>query len=103
MFKAHRPVISTSLRAEYLKYLHVSPLGEDKSLLRVREKVFWPRISNDVRNAVKSCDVRQKFKPAQQKEPLVPHDLLSLPWFKLGVDIFEHRFHHSLLAADFFS
>ena len=27
----------------------------------------------------------------------------SLPWFKLGVDIFEHRSHHYLLVADYFS
>ena len=26
----------------------------------------------------------------------------SLPWFKLGVDLFEHRSHHYLLVADYF-
>ena len=44
-----------------------------------------------------------KYKPAQQKEPLVTHDVPSLPWFKLGVDIFEHRSHHYMLVADYFS
>ena len=42
-------------------------------------------------------------KPAQQKGPLVPHDVPSLPWFRLGVDIFEYHSHHYLLVADFFS
>ena len=68
-----------------------------------RETVFWPGISDDVRNAVKLCDVCMKYKPAQQKEPLVPHDVPSLPWFKLGVDIFEYRSHRYLLVADYFS
>ena len=75
-------------------------------MLRAYETVFWPWISDDVRNAVKSCDVSQQFKPAQQKEPLVLHDVAGLPWFKLGVIIFEHRSNHCLhclLVADFFS
>ena len=56
-----------------------------------------------MRHAVKLCDVCMKYKPAQQKEPLVPHDAPSLPWFKLRVDIFGHRSHHYLLVADYFS
>ena len=88
IFKAHRLVIPTSLRAEYLKDLHAGHLGEEKTLLRARETVFWPGISDDVRNAVKLCDLCMKYKPAQQKEPPVPHDVPSLPWFKLRVDIF---------------
>ena len=103
IFKAHRLVIPTSLTAEYLKDLHAGHLGEEKTLLRARETVFWPGISDDVRNAVKLCDVCMKYKPAQQKEPLVPHDVPSLPWFKLEVDIFGHRSHHYLLVADYFN
>ena len=95
IFKAHRLLIPISLRAEYLKDLHAGHLGE--------ETVFCPGISDDVRNAVKLCDVCMKYKPAQQKEPLLPHDVPSLPWFILGVDIFEHRSHHYLLVADYFS
>ena len=67
------------------------------------ETVFWPGISEDVRNVVEACDICQKHKPAQQKEPLIPHDVPSMPWIKLGIDIFEHRSHHYLLVADYFS
>ena len=95
-------MIPTSLRAEYLKDLYAGHL-EQKTLLRARETVFWPGISDDVRNAVKLCDICMKYKPAQQKEPLVPHHVPSLPWSKLGVDIFEHRYYHYLLVADYFS
>ena len=76
-------MIPSSLRAEYLKGLHAGHLGEEKTLLRARETVFWPGISDDVRNAVKSCDVCMKYKPAQQKETLVPHDVPSLPKLNL--------------------
>ena len=103
IFKAHRLVIAMSQRLEYLKDLHVGHLGEEKTLLRARETVFWPGISDDIRNTVKACDSCQKHKPAQHKEPLIPHDVPNLPWVKLGIDIFEHRSHHYLLVADYFS
>ena len=98
MFKAHWLVIPTSLRAEGL---HAGHLGGEKTLLRAWETVFWPRISDDVRNAVKLCDVYMK--PAQQKEQQVPHDVPSLPWFKLGVEMFEYHSHYHLLVANYFS
>ena len=101
IFKAHRLVIPTSQRAEYLKDLHACQLEEEKTLLRARETVFWPGITDDVRNA---CDVCQEHKPqTQQKESLLSHDVLSLPWLKLAVDIFGYRYHHYLLVADYFS
>ena len=103
IFNAHRLVIPTSQRADYLKDLHAGHLGEEKTLLRARETVFWPGISDDIRNAVKVCDICQKHKPGQQKEPLIPHDVPSMPWVKLGVDIIEHHSHHYLLVADYFS
>ena len=103
IFKAHRLVIPTLQREEYLKDLHAGHLGEEKPLLRAGETVFWPGISDDIRNAVKACDICQKHKPAQQKEPLTPHDVPSMPWVKLGIDLFEHRSHHYLLVADYFS
>lgn len=77
IFKAHRLVIPASLRAEYLNDLHAGHLGEEKTLLRARETVFWPGISDDVSNTIKLCDACTKHMPAQQKEPLVPHDVPS--------------------------
>ena len=65
-------------------------------------RVLTP-ISDDIRNAVKAIGICQKHKPAQQKEPLMPHDVPSMPWVKLRIDMFKHRSHHYLLVADYFS
>ena len=72
--KPNRLVIPTSLRTEYPKDLQAGFLAGDKTLLKAQETVFWSGISDYVRNAVKLCDTRHKYKPAQQKEPLTPHD-----------------------------
>ena len=47
-----------------------------------------------------TCDIYRKEKPTQQKEPLMTHDVPSMPGVKLGIDIFEHRSHHYLLVPD---
>ena len=72
--KPNRLVIPTSLRTEYPKDLQAGFLAGDKTLLKAQETVFWSGISDYVRNAVKLYDTRHKYKPAQQKEPLTPHD-----------------------------
>ena len=70
IFKAHRQVIPTSQRVEYLKDPHAGHLGKKKALLRAHETVVLPGIFDDVRNAVKLFDVYQKYTPAQWKEPM---------------------------------
>ena len=74
LFNAHRLVIPTLPRAEYLKDLQTGYLAGEKTLLEAHQTVFWSGISDFERNAVKLCDVCLKYKPAQQKEPLIPHD-----------------------------
>ena len=49
-------------------------LSREKTLLKAQETVFCFGISDYVRNAVKLCEVCQKYKPAQQKEPLILDD-----------------------------
>ena len=72
--KPKRLVIPTSLRVEYPKDLQAGYLAGHKTLLKAKKTVFWSGISDYVRNAVKLCDACHKYKPAQQKEPLIPHD-----------------------------
>ena len=89
IFKAHHLIIPTSQRTDYLRDLPAGHLGEEKTLLWACETVFWPGVSDDIRNAVKACGICQKHKQAQQKEPLMPHVCV-----KLRINIFEHHSHH---------
>ncbi|KAL1271928.1 hypothetical protein QQF64_030944 [Cirrhinus molitorella] len=52
---------------------------------------------------VERCTVCQRLMPKNQKEPLKPHELPELPWYKLGVDIFELKGRSFLLTVDYFS
>ena len=56
--KVHRLVIPTSQRVEYLRDLHSRHLEEERNLLQGALKiVFWPGILDDIRNAVKACNI----------------------------------------------
>ena len=52
---------------------------------------------------VKTCEVCQKHRPSQQKEPLIPHDVPAGPWDKVGIDYFDWKGGKYLLIADYFS
>ena len=41
--------------------------------------------------------------PGKEKEPLIPHAVLSGPWEKVGTNIFQHGSCEYLLVADYFS
>jgi transposase InsO family protein len=103
IYKGSRLVIPESEKASILEALHAGHLGEEKTLLRARESVYWTGITEDVKLKVKTCDVCQKYRPSQQKEPLLPHEVPSSPWIKLGMDYFDLKGSTYLLIADYFS
>lgn len=65
-----RLVIPSSLRAQYLTMFHDSPLaghlGYIKTLFKLQQRYYWPGMSVQVLNWIKSCDLcmRKKMPPA---------------------------------------
>ena len=52
-----RLLVPRPLRREVLKDLHSkSHQGQSRTLQRARQVVFWPNMSNDIKNMVRSCD-----------------------------------------------
>ena len=96
-------VIPACKKHEFLKDLHVGHLGDEKTLLKARECVYWQGITENIKEYTKGCNKCQSMKPSQQKEPLIQHDVPSVPWEKTGIDIFHYGSHEYLLVADYFS
>ena len=86
IFKSHKLVIPALQKHEFLNNLHVGHLGEERNLLRARECIYWPSITG----GIKGYNICQSMKASQQKEPLIPHDVPSGPWEKVGIDIFQY-------------
>ncbi len=103
VMKGDRVVIPKKLRPEILTAIHTGHQGETKCILLARESVFWPGITNQIREMVKDCQTCQKFQPAQPKMPILQPDLPTHPWEQLGTDIFEFQGHKYLIIVDYYS
>jgi transposase InsO family protein len=103
LFKGECIIIPTSMRSEVLSKLHNSHLGIEKSRARARTIMYWPSMSEEIGEMVAKCATCAKFRKENQREPLIPHDVPTLPWQKLGADIFDFGGKCYLAIVDYFS
>ena len=76
-----------------LSRLHEGHAGMEKSKSRAAEVMFWPNMSKDIESHVSNCPICATYARSKQREPLLPHDVPSRPWSKLGADLFDYAGH----------
>ena len=79
-------MIPTSQQQEFL--------GKEKTLLKaMKECVYLPGITEDVKQYIMRCDICQSARATQEKKPLTPHYVPGDPswsqWEKVGIDLFS--------------
>jgi hypothetical protein len=60
-------------------------------------------MGKDIENLVSSCETCAKQQAANPKEPMIPSEVLSRAWSKIGMDLFELSGTHYLLTVDYLS
>lgn len=85
--------------------------GYDKTLARIRQRFYWPRMTVDIRNYVKQCGTCKEVKAASV--PLVPEmgsmKLANRPWQMISADFIgplprsRRGNQHILVVSDYFS
>ena len=102
LFKGTRLIAPKVMRPEMLRQIHKSHLGIAKCRRRAKEVLFWPGMSLDVEQMVTNCSVCvcvcADFANKQPTGPLKPTVPPSLPWQKIGTDLFEFQGEHYLLS-----
>ena len=77
-------------------------MGIEKCMLKARDSVFWPGISNDIRETVEKCGICQASsraaKPVGNVSDVPPHT-----WHTLGTDLFYWNKIDYLVIRDYFS
>ena len=68
------------MRAKMLDGIQGAHMGESKSLSFARAYVFWPAMTSQVKDRVRTCGICNAFRNQQQKETLKPHQIPGLPW-----------------------
>ena len=61
LFKSHRVIIPTVMRAEILSKIHSSHMGIEYCLRKAKDIVFWPGMSTHIKEIVASCQVCAEF------------------------------------------
>ncbi len=102
LMRGSRVVIPAALRMSMLDKIHAGHQGITKCRERARHSVWWPLLSKQLEEVVKSCPecLKNSFPRA---EPLIPSKLPELPWQKVGSDLFEWKKSTYLLIVDYFS
>ena len=77
IIKSSRLLIPSTLRRKRLEQIHGGHQGIEKCMLKASESVFWPGISDDVRETVEKCGICQASskvaKPIGNVSEVPPH------------------------------
>ena len=101
--RVNQIVIPQTLRSEMLERIHHGHLGLNKCRERYRDAIWWPTISQEVKDKVLSCSHFNKHKLSQHGEPLITTPLSELPWQKLTADLCEFKGKNFLVVVDYYS
>lgn len=103
LLKGTKIVVPISMRKQMLKLVHEGHLGMEKCKRRAREVLYWPGMHRDIVTLVQNCEVCQRHRHQQPKEPMKPHDKPMEPWGKVGMDLFQLKDKDYLLLMDYHS
>ena len=75
--KGSRLLVSSTLQRKALDQIHEGHQGVEKCMLKARESVFWPGISDDIWETVEKCGICQSTsrasKPVGNISEVPPH------------------------------
>ncbi|CAC5357947.1 unnamed protein product [Mytilus coruscus] len=103
IFKGHKIVIPTSLRALMLDKFHTGHMGVEKCIRRARDVLFWPKMSLDISDMVLKylfCLERRNY---IAKEPLEPHKIPQYPWQVVATNLFYWNNADYFVIVDYYS
>ena len=103
VYKGERIVVPRGLRQCIIDKIHASHLGIQGCLRRAREAFYWPGMSKQIPEFISRCSICNSYKPAQQKEPLVSHEIPTRPWQSISADLFELNGADYLVTTDRYS
>ena len=92
LFKSQRVIIPRAVRPEVISRLHSSHLGIKTCLRKARDRVYWPVMNSDIKEAVTKCQVCAEYQASNPQQPFQTHKILERPWSRLAADLFTLQF-----------
>ena len=102
LLKGCRIIIPSSMRLEMLDCIHSAHQGVTKCRQRAKTSVWWPGLSRQVEDMVRSCrKCIEHRKP--RPEPMIPSAIPERPWQVIGTDLYYLKSTPFLVVIDYFS
>ncbi|XP_055598551.1 uncharacterized protein K02A2.6-like [Uranotaenia lowii] len=76
------------LRKKLVESCHASHNGVEATLRLARANLFWPGMSSQIKEAVKSCTICAKFAASQPNPPMKSHAIPVHPFQVVSMDVF---------------
>lgn len=105
LLRCDRIVIPKGLREKILRLGHEGHPGGTVMKNRMRAKVWWPKIGDEIEKCVKQCLGCLRVSAPDPPEPLKRTELPSKPWQHLAADFMgpiDNRY-HLLVIVDYYS
>jgi hypothetical protein len=103
VFLNNKLIVPVQLRQFMLNLIHEGHSGINRCKARAREVVCWPGMASEIESMVATCQVCQRFRNANKKETMIPHEIPKRAWAKLASDIFETGVNSYLVVIDYYS
>jgi hypothetical protein len=108
ILKGQRIVIPESLRADMIQRLHHSHCGMEATLRLARETVYWPNITDHIKNKIGNCHICISNSVSNRKEPMQSVQPPELPFQLVSMDLMEtddedQVRRHYLITVDHYS
>ena len=97
-----RIVVPPTARNGILQMMHKSHSGMTKTLQLGRSLNYWPNMNNAIRQMVEQCEICQRLRPAQKKEPLQCTEAKA-PLELMCTALFQYASQDFLVLVDWFS
>ena len=103
VFKRDLLVVPISMRRELLAVAHSTHIGIEGCIRRMRDTLYWPRMTTEVREYVSKCEICLAHRDSPGKEPIIQHEIIARPWSKVGADLCESNGRTLLVMCDYYS
>ena len=104
MLKGEKVIIPKSMQKSVIEQIHQkSHLGINKCINRLKDVFFWSGMAAQIKDIISQCAICNEFRGAQQKEPMIPHELPTKPWEICATDLFELDRETYIVIADYYS
>ena len=95
--------IPSSMHKACLNLLHEGHPGIVKLKLRAQTSVYWIGLNREIEDHILRCEPCPINSKPQSKEPVIPIEIPTRPWKKLGTALFFQGGKWYLLICDYYS